>query len=60
MNEFELYEQTHGEYVISTDRERIDLDVVYEYLHNYAYWCNGILVRSTRELRSTAVHWARS
>lgn len=36
------YEVTQGEFVISTDRNRIDIDVVYHYLHDDAYWCLGI------------------
>ena len=30
-----------GSYAISTDPARIDVDTVYDYLHNTAYWCLG-------------------
>ncbi len=33
---------TSGEYTLSTDPKRIDIDVVYAYLHNEAYWSKGI------------------
>ncbi|MCL6452178.1 MAG: GNAT family N-acetyltransferase [Alicyclobacillus sp.] len=33
---------TIGAYTISTDPERLDINVVYEYLHNEAYWSKGI------------------
>ena len=34
-------EYQRGDYVISTDPARIDVDAVYDYLHNTAYWCLG-------------------
>jgi GNAT superfamily N-acetyltransferase len=37
----EIIEQRRGEYLISTDRARIDLDVVHTFLTN-CYWCKGI------------------
>lgn len=38
----ETYEITNGQYTILTDPARIDMNVVYEYLHNEAYWGKGI------------------
>jgi GNAT superfamily N-acetyltransferase len=37
----ELVEHRHGDYVISTDRSRIDLDAVHDFLTN-CYWAKGI------------------
>jgi GNAT superfamily N-acetyltransferase len=37
----EIIEQRRGEFLISTDRVRIDLDVVFTFLTN-CYWCKGI------------------
>lgn len=37
----EAIEYQRGSYTISTDRTRIDLDTIYDYLHNTAYWCLG-------------------
>jgi len=36
-----VIERRHGEFVISTDRERLDLDIVYGFLTN-CYWAKGI------------------
>ena len=38
----ESYEVVQGEFVVSTDRKRIDIDAVYHYLHDEAYWSQGI------------------
>jgi GNAT superfamily N-acetyltransferase len=38
---FEIQEQRRGEFLISTDRGRLDLDVIYEFLTN-CYWAKGI------------------
>ncbi len=35
------HEWHNGEYTISTDRARIDLNVVLDYLQNQAYWAKG-------------------
>jgi GNAT superfamily N-acetyltransferase len=37
----EIIEHRRGEFLISTDRARIDLDVVFTFLTN-CYWCKGI------------------
>jgi GNAT superfamily N-acetyltransferase len=36
-----VVENRHGEYVISTDPARLDLDMIHEFLTN-CYWCKGI------------------
>lgn len=38
----QIHEMHIGEYTISTDGERIDVNVVYKYLHHEAYWSQGI------------------
>ena len=35
-------EWTRGEFVISTDRERLDLDVIHKFLSEEAYWSPGV------------------
>lgn len=42
MSRREICEMKSGEYTISMDPERIDINVVYEYLYNDAYWLKGI------------------
>jgi GNAT superfamily N-acetyltransferase len=37
----ETVEYQQGAFSISTDPARIDVDAVYDYLHNTAYWCLG-------------------
>ncbi len=36
-----VYEWQRGEYVISTDKPRIDLDAVHDFLANRSYWAKG-------------------
>jgi GNAT superfamily N-acetyltransferase len=36
-----IYEWQQGEYTISTDRARLDLDLIFDYLHHTAYWAQG-------------------
>jgi GNAT superfamily N-acetyltransferase len=36
-----LLEETRGDYSVSTDSSRLDLDVIHGYLQ-HAYWCEGI------------------
>ena len=31
----------HGDYTISFDPDRVDVDVVFEYLHDHSYWAAG-------------------
>src|SRR5579875_2745006 len=54
---------TIGEYTISTDFERIDINVFYDYLHNEAYWSKGIprdlLERSIRHSLCFGVYKGR-
>ena len=40
-------ERRHGNYVISTDPERFDVDVFHEYLTTDAYWARGRLRATT-------------
>jgi GNAT superfamily N-acetyltransferase len=46
-----LVEQTHGEYLLSTDRARLDLDVIHGYLSTASYWAKG----RSRELQTRAI-----
>ncbi len=36
-----FYESQRDEYLISTDPARLDIEVIYDYLHNAAYWSQG-------------------
>jgi GNAT superfamily N-acetyltransferase len=36
-----ISEWTRGEYTISTDRQRLDFDVIHDYLFNSSYWAKG-------------------
>jgi GNAT superfamily N-acetyltransferase len=36
------YEYQHMALEISPDRGRLDRDLIYEFLHQHAYWCKGI------------------
>jgi GNAT superfamily N-acetyltransferase len=37
----DVIERTIGEYTISSDAARLDLEVIYEYLSNQSYWAAG-------------------
>ncbi len=37
----EIYEWTRDEYCLSTDRNRLDFDVIHDFL-THCYWCPGI------------------
>ncbi len=37
----ESIEYQHGPYLVSTDRDRVDLDVVHRYLSEESYWARG-------------------
>lgn len=39
----EVREWRQGEYVISTDRDRVDIDVVHTFLANDSYWAKGVV-----------------
>jgi GNAT superfamily N-acetyltransferase len=46
------HEWTRGEYVISTDRDRLDLDVIHDFLSR-SYWANG---RARERVRQSVEH----
>lgn len=37
-----LQEETNGDYYISTDKQKIDVAAVFDYLSNQSYWAKGI------------------
>ena len=37
----DVIEHRHGEYLISTDKQRLDVEMVHDYLCNESYWANG-------------------
>jgi GNAT superfamily N-acetyltransferase len=37
----QLIERTHAQYLLSTDRSRLDLDVIHGYLSGSSYWARG-------------------
>ena len=37
----EVVEHQHGDYVISTDKRRLDVGLVHDYLCHESYWANG-------------------
>jgi GNAT superfamily N-acetyltransferase len=41
--------RTKGEYLISTDKKRLDLDYIHEYLCNQSYWAPGIPLETVRK-----------
>lgn len=46
-------EWRRGDYVISTDRARLDLSVIHDYLSNSSYWATG---RSIETIRRSIEH----
>lgn len=43
----ELHERRHGEYVVSDDPRRFDVDVFHRYLAEESYWAKGRLRETT-------------
>ena len=41
-------EQRRGDYIISTDRARLDLSVIHDYLSNSSYWAKGRRLETVR------------
>ncbi|ONG58571.1 GNAT family N-acetyltransferase [Pseudoroseomonas deserti] len=37
-----IFTRQHGEFLISTDRARLDMDAIHRFLHEEAYWSPGI------------------
>ncbi len=37
-----LQEQTHGDYLVSSDPEKLDLSFIHEWLAHESYWCKDI------------------
>lgn len=48
------YEVRHGDYLVSTDPARLDLDVIYAFLTHDSYWATGI----SRRRFNTAVEYS--
>ncbi|HKC63983.1 MAG TPA: GNAT family N-acetyltransferase [Pyrinomonadaceae bacterium] len=46
-------EWKRGDYTISTDKERLDLSVIHDYLSNHSYWATG---RSLETIRRSIEH----
>ncbi len=42
-------EWQHGEFIISTDRRRLQLDVIHKYLSEESYWAQGRELEVTRQ-----------
>lgn len=42
-------EWQHGEFIISTDRRRLQLDVIHKYLSEDSYWAQGRELEVTRQ-----------
>jgi GNAT superfamily N-acetyltransferase len=51
-NDLAIIEARRGEYVISTDPARLDVDAIHDYLANHSYWAQGrpreVVARSIR------------
>ena len=47
-NETSSFEWWHGDYFLSTDRDRLDLEVVHRFLAEESYWARGISPRLIR------------
>jgi GNAT superfamily N-acetyltransferase len=43
-----VFERQMGKYTISTDKSRLQVDVIQDYLSNRSYWAKGRLVEVTR------------
>ncbi len=44
----EIITEQKGDYIISTDRAKLDLNVIHGYLANESYWCKNIPVKKVK------------
>src|SRR3712207_8091635 len=58
--DFMAHEWRRGDYLISTDRGRLDLGVIHEYLSTQSYWAEGrsmeTVRRSVEDRKSTRLN----
>lgn len=38
----ELFEETKDGFLLSTDKSKLDINTIYDYLSNRSYWANGV------------------
>ncbi|HYE66132.1 MAG TPA: GNAT family N-acetyltransferase [Pyrinomonadaceae bacterium] len=43
-----IHEWRRGEYLISTDQRRLDINVIHDYLSNESYWATGRAIETIR------------
>jgi len=44
-----MAEISFGEYIISTDESRLDIDCIHDFLNNHSYWARGISIETVRK-----------
>lgn len=44
-----MNERVLGEYLISTDKARLDIDLIHDFLANRSYWAKGIPMETVRK-----------
>ncbi|MFC1525588.1 GNAT family N-acetyltransferase [Candidatus Latescibacterota bacterium] len=50
------YEQTRGEYSVSTDRSLLDFDVIHAFL-THSYWCPGIPMEAVHKAAANSLNF---
>jgi GNAT superfamily N-acetyltransferase len=51
----ELFEEKNDNYLISTDKDKLDVELIYNYLTNDSYWAKGISFDTVKKSIDNAV-----
>ena len=54
------YEVQQNNFCISTDKNKLDINVIHDYLCNESYWAKNIPVEIVDGLFNTSVKWSLS
>jgi GNAT superfamily N-acetyltransferase len=50
-------EYTHGDYHISTDRDRLDIAAIHDFLSHHSHWAKGIPIETVRKSIDNALNF---
>jgi GNAT superfamily N-acetyltransferase len=53
----ELFEESKGNFIISTDNSRLDINLIYDYLTNESYWAKRIPFETVKKSVENSVNF---
>jgi GNAT superfamily N-acetyltransferase len=57
MSNLEIITATKGEFIISTDKSKLDLSVIHDYLSNHAYWSRHIPFETVKKASENSLNF---